>query len=55
LEDLFINDKRHQLMLISVIFFGAFMANIDGTIVNVSLPMIATEKDPAAKTILNNP
>jgi len=43
MSDLVIVNERRQKTLIAVVCFGAFMANLDSTIVNVCLPTIASE------------
>jgi EmrB/QacA subfamily drug resistance transporter len=43
MDDYVIKAKWHQWTMMAVVYFGSFMANLDGTIVNVCLPTIAGE------------
>ncbi|WP_295401249.1 MFS transporter [uncultured Thiocystis sp.] len=54
MDNYVIAEQRRQWVMLLVVCFGAFMGNMDGTIVNVSLPTIAREMNlsPSAASLI---
>lgn len=54
MDNYVIAEQQHQRVMLLVVCFGAFMGNMDGTIVNVSLSTIAREMNlsPSAASLI---